>query len=167
MWLFTDRGYFSAVVHRDDPSLLLVRARAREDLENLRPLLPNLTIIENGGADYRWRIIVPREEWQGVVRTLIEEMNYSNFKSAVEDRQGSERHDLYLSVWAVMLRLQEGVRRRWRQPAGQLALANDFEVESLDFLDDDAVWPTNEIPAPMPFEEEAEPKRRRRRRGRR
>jgi hypothetical protein len=42
MWIFTSTGFVSAVVHRDDPDLIVVRAR---DLESLTPL------IERTGAE--------------------------------------------------------------------------------------------------------------------
>ena len=40
MWLFTTQGFYSVVAHRRDPDRLLVRARAREDLEALRDQIP-------------------------------------------------------------------------------------------------------------------------------
>ena len=33
MWLFTETGFVSAVRHREDPDLLVVRARDRQSLE--------------------------------------------------------------------------------------------------------------------------------------
>ena len=38
MWVFNRDGFFSAVEHRDDNSKVMVRARAKEDIENLYSL---------------------------------------------------------------------------------------------------------------------------------
>lgn len=111
MWVFTPQGFYSVVVHRDDPSLVLVRARAREDLENLQTQLPGLVIFEDTSADYLYRAIVNREDWKHALAELADAMDYDNFKDAVTDRQGEERHRLYLRVWGVMLALQP---RKWR-----------------------------------------------------
>jgi hypothetical protein len=110
MWVFTPQGFYSVVVHRDDPSLVLVRARAREDLENLQTQLPGLVIFEDAAADYLYRAIVKREDWKRALAELADAMDYDNFKDAVTERQGEERHRLYLRVWGVMLALQP---KRW------------------------------------------------------
>ena len=107
MWLFTSLGFFSVVAHRDDPDTLLIRARARDDLEALRDRhLPDLELHENAGSDYRWRAFVARDEWQIVAANLTAEIDYPNFKDAVAARQGHRRADLYHDVWATMYRLQ-------------------------------------------------------------
>ena len=107
MWLFTEIGFFSVVAHRDRPDTLLVRARAREDLEALRDRhLPDLELLENAGSDYRWRAFVGRADWERVAAALAAGIDYPNFKNAVAERQGHERAGCYHDVWAVMHRLQ-------------------------------------------------------------
>jgi hypothetical protein len=59
----TPRGFYSVVAHPDDPSLVLVRARARGDLLALTDLLAGLEIRETPERDYRWRTIVSRRSW--------------------------------------------------------------------------------------------------------
>ena len=108
MWLITTRGFYSVVEHRDDPDLLLVRARTREDLEALRDVLPDLDVFSDPSADYRWRALVPRGAWQRAVAQLVAEIDYGNFKSGVAQRAGHERAALYADVWATLLRLQTG-----------------------------------------------------------
>lgn len=39
MWIFTKDGFFSAVEHRDNSDLLMIRARCREDIERLAECL--------------------------------------------------------------------------------------------------------------------------------
>ena len=95
MWLFTTQGFYSVVAHRRDPGRLIVRARAREDLEVLREQIPELRIYSDPDADYRWRGVVTRAEWVAAVAELATELDYDNFKRAVADRQGRERERLY------------------------------------------------------------------------
>lgn len=108
MWLCTTRGFFSAVEHRDDPSLLLVRARVRQDLVNLRELLPRLfwtRIVASPRADYPFRMTVRRADFAAVVSRLItDELRYPNFKAAVP----SPSHEAaYHEVWAVLRQLEQ------------------------------------------------------------
>src|SRR5436190_2792927 len=70
MWLFTTQGFYSVVAHRRDPDRLLVRARAREDLDALRDQIPELRIFSDPHADYRWRAVVTRAEWVATIAQL-------------------------------------------------------------------------------------------------
>ncbi len=114
MWLFTPRGFFSVVAHRDDPGLVLVRARAHEDLRKLTGVLGQIDILETPDGDYRWRTTVTRRAWTGALVLLAAEIDYPNFKSEVAERQGSERAAAYGRVWSVMHELQERTARRRR-----------------------------------------------------
>ena len=107
MWIFTPRGFFSVVAHRDDPELVLVRARAHEDLRKLIGVLGQIEILETPDGDYRWRTIVTRQAWTGALVLLAAEIDYPNFKDEVAHRQGYERAGLYGEVWSVLRRLQK------------------------------------------------------------
>lgn len=107
MWLFTTIGFFSVVVHRDDPDTILIRARVREDLEALRRHhLPDMEVVEGGGTDYAFRAFVSRDEWEHVAQQLAREIDYPNFKTAATERQGRKRTHPYYEVWRVMHRVQ-------------------------------------------------------------
>ena len=107
MWLMTTQGFYSVVAHRRDRDKLLVRARAREDLEALRDQIPELRIFSDADADYRWRAVVTRAEWVAAIAQLATEIDYDNFKNAVARRQGLPRERLYIRVWAQLRSLQE------------------------------------------------------------
>jgi hypothetical protein len=109
MWLLTPRGFYSVVANTDDPETVLVRARAREDLEALHDLIDGLDIIETRDRDYRWRALVTRRAWSTALALLAAEIDYPNFKDEVARRQGRKRADVYHAVWATLLGLQ--VRR--------------------------------------------------------
>lgn len=105
MWLFTTQGFYSVVAHRRDPDKLIVRGRAREDLEALRDQIPELQVFSDSSADYRWRAVVTRAEWVAAVAQLAAEIDYDNFKGAVAARQGGARSRLYHRVWAALREL--------------------------------------------------------------
>ncbi|GIK76314.1 MAG: hypothetical protein BroJett022_00040 [Actinomycetes bacterium] len=106
MWLFTTQGLYSVVAHRDDPDALIVRARARADIDALREQIPSLEPFEDPAADYRHRAVVSRAEWLAAVAQLVTEIDYDNFKRAVAARQGHERSQLYGRIWSILLDLQ-------------------------------------------------------------
>ena len=109
MWLFTTIGFFSVVAHADDPRTILIRARVREDLDELRVHhLPDLEIVEGAGTDYAFRAFVSRDEGEHVAQQLAQSVDYPNFKTAVAERHSDERAHRYYEVWRVMHRLQSG-----------------------------------------------------------
>jgi hypothetical protein len=124
MWLFTKYGFFSAVCARQgdgrrsqpvDPDRLMVRARVRRHLEDLKSRFPELLagceIKEFPGSDYAYRIFVDKVKWSQVLVGLNDELDYANFKSEVAEFQGREgaayEHALH-EVWSVMHQLQAG-----------------------------------------------------------
>ena len=123
MWIFTKYGFYSAVCARQgdgshnqpvDPNRIMVRARLRERLENLKKQFPNLlseSEIENSiGTDYAFRIFVAKADWSKVLVGLNEDVDYDNFKSEVARYQGPNlnayQHSLH-DVWSVMYELQK------------------------------------------------------------
>jgi len=106
MWIFTPHGFYSAVEHREKPDTIIVRARDKQDLEALRPYIPDLLILETMDADYLYRIFVSRSRWASAVSTMAREIDYDNFKDAVKKRQGEDRASVYMRVWTAMLALQ-------------------------------------------------------------
>lgn len=113
MWLFTARGFFS-VVAKGEPGQLQIRARVRADLDNLRQAIPRLgPTLELPGHDYAFRALIQKAELSRAIPRLIEEINYSNFKSEI-GREDPEREKVYHKVWDVMYRLQPVPRmQRW------------------------------------------------------
>jgi hypothetical protein len=90
----------------------MVRARVRSHLEALQArflTLREAELIETPHADYRYRIVVPKEAWAGAVAEMIQEQEYTNFKNAAAEAQGANDggyvHSLH-EVWGVMHRLQ-------------------------------------------------------------
>lgn len=143
MWVTTRRGHFSVIQHRDDPRDLLVRTRARVDLENLLAWLvadlsrrgyvhdlDHSTIQEDPRADYRFRLLVDRDEWRNWLADQVDALDYDshckeNMVAGFDgDPDADRRYRWYLACW------QAG---------------HDFQSASSDNgadTDDSSVWDT-------------------------
>jgi hypothetical protein len=108
MWLMTNFGFFSIVQKKDD-DILTVRARARGDLETLQErYIPTLGhILKGEGTDYQYRAKVSREDMAEALGKIIMDIDYSNFKNSVAEKQGNKRARLYGEVWSVLCNLQK------------------------------------------------------------
>lgn len=115
MWIFTKYGFFSIACARNenggiDPSLLMVRTRMSEHLENLKRRFPALEAFEIRGAefaDYPFRLIVPKSLWTSLLVSLAEEQTWSNFKNEAAAYEKEHEHsgryvDALHRVWSVM-----------------------------------------------------------------
>jgi hypothetical protein len=167
MWTATTRGFFSAVQHRDDQGLLVIRTRVKADaahletwyaawrasLEALDPSatdgLPTPQIVAYAVSDYPWRVIVPRSAWGAFLAETVEDLDYGNFKDAVKDTQGTDRAQVYSSVWAALLRLEDldpdSERRGWYDETDEPWWMYDDDAEVTE--DPDEFWETDPTPA--------------------
>lgn len=158
MWLFTTRGFYSAVQHRKDPNKILVRARNEEDIRQLRDLI-DVEPFRLDRSDYEWRVECTVGEWAAAVAQMATEVDYDNFKSAISRRQGHARSHVYMKVWGALLALERKARpSKWKatpakkskgknRPAGQrrmpiVPLCNCWVHEDTgDYLDHDIDCP--------------------------
>jgi hypothetical protein len=107
MWVFLNNAFVSAVEYRDDPSLLVVRARVEGDLERFFShwtVKPEVDRTED--ADYLFRMVVSKDEFAEAVAQHVHNIDYDNFKDSIADSD-DDRHDAYMGVWTVMMRLQD------------------------------------------------------------
>lgn len=106
MWIFTKQGFFSVVQDFRDPSVLLVRARDRADLERLAEGLrapPEILVTAQG--DYPFRVFLSRRDFASLLASLAADIDYTNFKAAVGESAGLARSGLYAKVWTLMREL--------------------------------------------------------------
>lgn len=155
MWLFTDFGFFSIVRVRGSSSQLMIRARARRDIETLlqrheekmkdrHPEGPNVLpfklpdIIETTDSDYRFRVIVPDSDVGLILLNEVMGIGYDNFKNQVAKTLGRERVGDLHEVWSTMFRVQ--LREHGRQG---FEFDPDFEIQEGDgdIIDADFVAP--------------------------
>lgn len=107
MWLFTPTGFLSIVADREHHGNLLVRARARADIEAFVVATGAPAPTERPDRDYRWRTSVPAQVVATYVAGQVAAIDYENFKNAVAERHGHDRAHRYAEVWSVMHRLQQ------------------------------------------------------------
>jgi len=106
MWLYTKFGFFSVIADANAKGRLVIRARRKEDLLNLRTrYLPSLSkTVTTERSDYRYRAFVTKADFKRVIPRIVEDITYSNFKDSVEDQ---DRHGIYLDVWFATQQLQD------------------------------------------------------------
>jgi len=105
MWLMTKLGFFSVVEHRDNPNVLLVRARCKDDIINAANETSGVWWTDEN-ADYPHRMECSRERWAAFVAKITNDIDYDNFKSSISD----ERHlAAYHRVWIDMLYIDDRV----------------------------------------------------------
>jgi|GraSoi_2013_60cm_1033757.scaffolds.fasta_scaffold05444_5 hypothetical protein len=112
MWCASILGFYSVVRDREKRGRVLVRARAKADIDNLYRRFSKKFRMSRPKADehrdYRWRVSMKKRDWTKIVAQLASEIDYCNFKSAVHERPDQEnKHSAYLSVWSAMLRVQQ------------------------------------------------------------
>lgn len=121
MWIFTTKGFYSAVEHTGNPGWIHLRARFKGDLERLLEAHKGLVtdareqvgeIRHTPSADYRYRVDIRRELFAQIVAAECMAINYSNFKSSCPANGFEGRHSAYLDVWCAMRRSQDTARRR-------------------------------------------------------
>lgn len=108
MWIFTRDGFYSVVVHRDDPECLLVRSRAEGDLVRLRDALGiSEPVVRDLNADYTWRLghdmEVTRQRFDAYLSSEVMSIDYdSHCKENMSSPGGTRddrRYQWYLDVW--------------------------------------------------------------------
>lgn len=106
MWIFTETGFISAVQHRDNPELLVVRARDRLSLEPLAAFAET-EITTNPIADYPYRTIVGKGTFAAWTVDAIDTLNYPNFKNQVAVTRGKSFASILGGVWSTMLSAED------------------------------------------------------------
>jgi hypothetical protein len=121
VWVFTRYGFFSIACaqHQDgtiDSNTVMVRARLKEHLQNLKDRFPlsdlgKAQILNSVGTDYKYRIILPKDEWAKILADLATEQSWSNFKNETSRFARLEKvTNAYVSalhkIWGIMFDLQ-------------------------------------------------------------
>lgn len=106
MWLFTDTGYVSAVVSKEDRTKMSVRARDKKSLEGFVEMF-GVKIVELKNRDYEYRVYITKEQLSAWLITRVEELNYDNFKTQVTKTRGYEFAEPLHGVWYEMLEVSD------------------------------------------------------------
>lgn len=135
MWIISEQGFYSAVQHRDDPTLLMIRARSLGDLTELQALDSVVEAVAHAqqsvssdgvgsddfteprytpDADYPWRMTMPADVFGAAVAEMVLEIDYDNFKSRV-GRVNRERAHTYSSLWSKLHDIEREVSAKVRR----------------------------------------------------
>ena len=106
MWIFTETGFVSAVMHHDDNNIIIVRARETESLDGIAALA-DVKIVSTPAQDYPWRVHVSRQAFQSWLASSVAALSYTNFKSRIHDTRGDEFYSALSEVWSVMHAVEE------------------------------------------------------------
>jgi len=103
MWLFTSKSFLSVVADKENPKgdRLLVRSRIAGYIEEV---FPSADVMETPYADYRFRAWLPRSEVTQALSRYVEDLDYTNFKNSVGDK---DRIRPLMQVWSTMHEHQE------------------------------------------------------------
>lgn len=115
MWVFTDTGFASIVVDKQNEGHVLVRFRVREHALRWKRRaeglgLPPVHLWRTDEADYRWRISQPRREAADTLFSAAMDIDYPNYKNAVFEKSESAIDDRFEQalheIWTTMFRVQ-------------------------------------------------------------
>ena len=122
MWTICTWGAFSIVAHRTRPRDLLVRGRARPDLNTFADRIAGVDpkhnrppVEETPDADYPFRLVASRKSVGKVLSRVTDALDYDNFKDEVGKRD-PHRARLYGEVWATLRGIESGPRAGGAQP---------------------------------------------------
>lgn len=120
MWIFSETGFTSTVVHPTNPELLIVRARDAASLSAVCAA-SNKQIISTPLNDYPFRVSVDRAQLRKVMTEEIGRLNYTNYKAHM-----AQIRDFYFSnalhhVWASMASIVN-------EPTGPAAMQDEQET---------------------------------------
>jgi hypothetical protein len=103
MWIYTKKGFFSAVRNREDGSLIHVRSQFRGDLERLLAACgAKASVTSTPDGDYRFRTDIPSAIWRRFLADEAKTIDYETFKPAVH---GNPLRDYaYLEVFFALMR---------------------------------------------------------------
>jgi hypothetical protein len=122
MWLFTDKGFFSAV-QKPKESGLTIRARAKSHLENLKKAHPELLkdaeIQTGGGTDYPYRIRATHETFAKVVALEVLRIDYGNYKNHLYAVGMAAYHDLCAGIWNLFYGSEKKVAKDAYKPTAK------------------------------------------------
>lgn len=102
MWIFTKNSFLSIVEDMNNSDRLLVRGRLDGDIEKMFPDHKK-DVIKGAGTDYLYRAFIPREVVAKAIKNQVNNLDYSNFKSANSD---SRQHHL-MDIWDIMYTVQQ------------------------------------------------------------
>ena len=132
MWLYCRSGFFSVVQHKNAPNLLLVRARVKEDLDDLRErYLPALgKTITTESADYPYRAVATKKHFSKAMVRISYDIDYTNFKTMTAQELGYDRASVYHKVHSATLAIDDRPDSHWTKGGWQTPSSKSWTPSS-------------------------------------
>lgn len=108
MWLITANGFISIVQDRKDKSQCWIRARVKEDIIQHFPNYAD-KVVTKIGADYIYRLIVPKEVAALVMWNQVMDVDYDSHAKEVMNRRSHPNRDRmssYYACWTALAKMQ-------------------------------------------------------------
>jgi hypothetical protein len=108
MWIISASGFVSIVQDRKDASKVWIRARVKEDIAMMFPAQAD-EIITKPGADYVFRLIVPRELASMAMWNAVADVDYTSHAKEEMNRRSHpnpKRMSAYYKIWNALADLQ-------------------------------------------------------------
>ena len=100
MWLFSESGFLSTVMHYENPRILVVRARDHLSLEGISEFA-DVPIVSTPENDYPFRVTVGKDLFAEWLMDQLGNLNYTNYKAHMWSAR-PEFADALHEVWATM-----------------------------------------------------------------
>ena len=110
MWVFTETGFVSAVRPNASSTNMRVRARDRQSLESIAYMF-TVEIGHSPQRDYPYRVEITGDQFAQWLSQMVQNMEYTNFKSQVYGTRGSKFAHACGSVWATMHEVEDSGAR--------------------------------------------------------
>lgn len=119
MWVMTTTAFLSAVEHREDAALLMVRARDETSLLNLAHDLgyEAEAVYRSLPSDYPYRLVVPKVEYARWCHDQVLAIGYDNFKARATKERGGVYVTFLHAVWSAGLALTDAATRKLNDAA--------------------------------------------------
>jgi hypothetical protein len=108
MWIISASGFVSIVQDRKDASKVWIRARVKEDIAQMFPAEAD-QIVTKPGADYVFRLIVPREVASMAMWNAVADVDYTSHAKEEMNRRSHpnpKRMSAYYKIWNALADLQ-------------------------------------------------------------
>jgi hypothetical protein len=108
MWIISASGFVSIVQDRKDASKVWIRARVKEDIAQMFPAQAD-EIVTKPGADYVFRLIVPREVASMAMWNAVADVDYTSHAKEEMNRRSHpnpKRMSAYYKIWNALADLQ-------------------------------------------------------------
>ena len=135
MWVFTSKGFLSAVQHRANKDRVMIRARRKEHLEATICKEVNEQVFETEYADYRFRITVSKVEFSDFLVGQVKAIDYDNFKNSIPESE-NQYHDACLKVWGALYATQDGTELYEQADDEDWYMQEEIELET----EEDEQW---------------------------